>query len=44
MEVIYGIQDCHNISFQDFEEIRKDKVEKRGAFKDRILLIEVIEE
>lgn len=44
MEVIYGILDYHNISFQEFEEIRRDKAEKRGAFKDRILLIEVKEE
>ena len=38
VEVIYAILDAKNISIEDFEKIRKAKVEKRGAFKNRIFL------
>ena len=37
-EVIYAILDERNISKEDFEKIRLEKVERRGAFKDRIFL------
>ena len=38
VEVIYAILDSNNISIEEFEKIRKAKVEKRGAFKNRIFL------
>lgn len=38
VEVIYAILDLNNISIEEFEKIRKAKVEKRGAFKNRIFL------
>ncbi len=37
-EVIYAILDERKISREDFEKIRLEKVERRGAFKDRIFL------
>ena len=37
-EVLRAILDVKNISYEEFESIRKSKVEKRGAFKDRIYL------
>ncbi len=37
-EVLRAILDAKNISYEEFESIRKSKVEKRGAFKDRIYL------
>ena len=43
VEVIYAILDFKNIDKKDFEEIRKEKVNKRGAFKERIFLEKVIE-
>ena len=38
VEVIYGLLDAKNVTFDEFENIRKLKVEKRGAFKDKIFL------
>ena len=38
VEVIYAILDSKNISIEEFEKVRKAKVEKRGAFKKRIFL------
>lgn len=43
VEVIYGILDSKNVSLEEFEAVRKSKVEKRGAFKERIFLEGVIE-
>ena len=42
VEVIYGILDYKNVSIEEFENIRKAKVEKRGAFKKRIFLNKTI--
>ncbi|MBQ8749594.1 MAG: nucleoside triphosphate pyrophosphohydrolase [Clostridia bacterium] len=42
-EVIRAILDAKNISYSNFENIRKLKVQKRGAFKDKILLESVDE-
>ena len=42
VEVIYGILDYKNVSLEEFESIRLRKVEKRGAFKERIFLEKVI--
>ena len=44
VEVVYAILDDKNISLQEFEVIRKQKVQERGAFKDRLLLREVIDD
>lgn len=38
VEVVYGILDSMDISLEEFESVRKAKVDKRGAFKDRIYL------
>lgn len=43
VEVIYAILDSKNVSVEEFETIRKSKVEKRGAFKDKIFLEKSIE-
>ncbi|MBU2564608.1 nucleoside triphosphate pyrophosphohydrolase [Patescibacteria group bacterium] len=40
LEIIYAIRDYMKISEQKLEEIRKNKSEKRGAFKKRIILDE----
>ena len=44
VEVVYAILDDKNISLQEFEVIRKQKVQERGAFKNRLLLREVIDD
>ena len=43
VEVIYGLLNAKGVSLEEFEKIRNGKVEKRGAFKDRIFL-ESVEE
>ena len=43
VEVIYGLLDAKGVSVEEFEKIRVGKVEKRGAFKDRIFLERVDE-
>ena len=43
VEVVYAIVEHKDVSLQDFEVIRKQKVEERGAFKDKLLLKEVID-
>jgi predicted house-cleaning noncanonical NTP pyrophosphatase (MazG superfamily) len=44
VEVIYAILDYKGVSREDFEKIRTSKVQKRGAFKKRLLLNRVIAE
>ena len=44
MEVIYGILEAKDISLEEFENVRKSKVQKRGAFKEKIFLEKVIED
>jgi|AntAceMinimDraft_18_1070375.scaffolds.fasta_scaffold56440_2 predicted house-cleaning noncanonical NTP pyrophosphatase (MazG superfamily) len=41
LEVINAIQDFKNFDKDKIEKIRKQKVEKRGAFNKRIILDEV---
>ena len=43
VEVVYAILDDKNISLQEFELIREQKVQERGAFKEKLLLKEVID-
>lgn len=42
VEVIYGILNAKNIEIDQFERIRKSKVQKRGAFKEKIFLEKVL--
>lgn len=44
VEVIYGILDAKNISMEEFEKVRKSKVQKRGAFQEKIFLERVLED
>ncbi len=44
VEVIYAILDYKGVSPENFEKIRTSKVQKRGAFKKRLLLKKVIAE
>ena len=37
-EVLRAVLDAKGVSYDKFEQIRLKKVEKRGAFKDRIYL------
>ena len=37
-EVLRAILDSKGVSYEEFEDIRLKKVEKRGAFKDRVYL------
>ena len=37
-EVLRAILDSKGVSYEEFEKIRLKKVEKRGAFKDRVYL------
>jgi predicted house-cleaning noncanonical NTP pyrophosphatase (MazG superfamily) len=43
VEVVYAILDEKKISLQEFELIRKQKVQERGAFMKKLLLKEVID-
>lgn len=43
VEVIYGILNSMEISREEFEQVRKNKEEKRGAFEKRIYLEKVDE-
>lgn len=40
VEVIYGILNSMKVSINDFEETRKEKVAKRGAFQEKVFLEE----
>ncbi|MGI6066940.1 MAG: phosphoribosyl-ATP pyrophosphohydrolase [Bacillota bacterium] len=44
VEVIYAILELKGVPLVEFEKIRKEKVEARGAFQKRLLLKEVIED
>ena len=44
VEVVYAILDFREVSLQEFEGIRKQKVMERGAFQDKLLLKEVIDD
>ena len=44
VEVVYGILNAKNITINQFENIRKGKVEKRGSFQEKIFLEKVFED
>lgn len=44
LEIIYALAECHGVTIDKVEEIRKQKAEKRGGFKEKIFLIEVEDE
>ena len=44
VEVIYGILNAKNVKLEEFENIRQSKVNKRGAFQEKIFLEKVIED
>lgn len=41
LEVIHSLCAVHGYSLEDLEEIRQQKATDRGAFKEKILLVEV---
>jgi predicted house-cleaning noncanonical NTP pyrophosphatase (MazG superfamily) len=43
LEIIHALARYHGANFERVEQIRKEKSEKRGGFKERIFLIEVEE-
>lgn len=44
VEVVYAILEHRKVSLQEFEVLRKQKVKDSGAFKEKIMLIEVIDD
>ena len=38
VQVVYGILDSMGVSREEFESVRNNKVQKRGAFKEKIFL------
>lgn len=43
IEVLYALADTKGISIEEIEKVRLEKLEKRGGFKERILLKHVVE-
>ncbi|TWT01864.1 nucleoside triphosphate pyrophosphohydrolase [Planomicrobium sp. CPCC 101079] len=41
LELIHAATKIHGSSFEELEEVRKQKTEKRGGFEKRVFLIEV---
>ncbi|MGV8150012.1 MAG: phosphoribosyl-ATP pyrophosphohydrolase [Alkaliphilus sp.] len=44
LEVIHGILSVNNQTFEELENIRQEKLKKRGGFKKGIKLIKVMDE
>ncbi|MCM3093044.1 MULTISPECIES: nucleoside triphosphate pyrophosphohydrolase [unclassified Cytobacillus] len=44
LEIIHALAEYHGASIEEVEEVRKQKAEKRGGFKEKIFLIEVEDE
>lgn len=40
LEVIYALATVHGITEQELNQLRSEKAQKRGGFKERIMLIE----
>ncbi|MGV2941943.1 phosphoribosyl-ATP pyrophosphohydrolase [Mesobacillus sp. LC4] len=41
LEIIHSLAKSHGSSYDEIENVRKEKVRKRGAFNNKIFLIEV---
>lgn len=41
LEIIHALAECHGATIETVEEVRLQKAEKRGGFKEKIFLIEV---
>jgi predicted house-cleaning noncanonical NTP pyrophosphatase (MazG superfamily) len=44
LEIIHALAKCHGASFEEVEDVRRKKAEKRGGFEEKIFLIEVDDE
>lgn len=44
IEVLYAISEAKGVPVEELERIRKNKADKRGAFRKRILLRYVVDE
>jgi predicted house-cleaning noncanonical NTP pyrophosphatase (MazG superfamily) len=44
LEIIHALAECHGTNIEQVEQVRQEKAEKRGGFKDKIFLIEVEDE
>jgi predicted house-cleaning noncanonical NTP pyrophosphatase (MazG superfamily) len=44
LEVIYAIVETKGMTINDLELLRKEKADKRGAFRDKIFLKEVLDD
>lgn len=44
LEVIYALCDLYGVDRNNLEQLRKEKAEKRGGFKDKIILDEIKEQ
>ncbi|MCM3040643.1 nucleoside triphosphate pyrophosphohydrolase [Paenibacillus motobuensis] len=40
LEVIYALATIHGVTEQEMNQLRSEKAQKRGGFKERIMLIE----
>lgn len=43
LEIIHALAAYHGVSIEKLEEVRKQKAEKRGSFREKVFLIEVSE-
>lgn len=44
LEIMHALAECHGSSIEHVEQIRAEKREKRGGFKEKIFLVEVHDE
>ena len=44
LEIIHALAECHGGTIELVEQIRAEKAEKRGGFKEKIFLVEVHDE
>ncbi|MFS0777648.1 nucleoside triphosphate pyrophosphohydrolase [Neobacillus sp. 3P2-tot-E-2] len=44
LEIIHALAECHGTNIEQVEQVRQEKAEKRGGFKEKIFLIEVEDE
>ena len=43
-EVMHAIMAYKGITLEEFQRVRLEKLETRGGFKDKVLLVEVVED